>query len=138
MHARQRLLAQQKMTMIKTRELELQREMWEALLRISDQLQPRAELENELVTNKETSDDNVRWMLAVLELWGIGDVLIRCDPEASTKSLRRSVYNMRPGRTVPQQSPKDSHQSMGVVERANQTCAGIARTMRLKAQSKLK
>ena len=57
-------------------------------------------------------------VLAYLDTWGLGEVLLKADNEPAIQALVDAVRGKRGERTMVGKSPKCSHQSNGAVENA--------------------
>jgi hypothetical protein len=78
-----------------------------------------------------------RYVVGVLEMWGVGDAVIRTDQEQAIMAQMRAMQDERKQRTVLTNAPRYAHAAMGAVERANQTMAGEVRVLRLSLQKHL-
>ena len=64
--------------------------------------------------------------IGYLDSWGHRGVLIKCDQEQSMRKIAALLQERRRlRRTIVEYSPKDSHQSNGVVENAHDHLEGL-------------
>ncbi len=87
------------------------------------------------VTVKGYTPFIIRCVVGVMDMWGIGDAVIRTDQEQAIMALVRAVKDERRQRTVLTNAPRYTHAAMGAVKRANQTVAAQVRVLQLTLQS---
>ena len=68
---------------------------------------------------------------AQLESWGIGHVVLRTDKEPAVLAVAAEIRDKRSAPTIVEAAPKESHQSVGGVERANQELGKQIRALKL-------
>ena len=85
-----------------------------------------------MVTAKAASDTLVITSLAILYAWRRSDAktLLRPDQDVTLSLIRRKAQARRQHRPRMERSPKESHATIGTVERANRTLGGVLRTLK--------
>ena len=76
-------------------------------------------------------------VLAYLDTWGIGELLLKADNETTIQALVDGVQGKRGERTMVEKSPKYSHQSNGAVETAVRRIESLTRSYVCVLQEKL-
>ena len=84
-----------------------------------------------MVTAKAASETLVIKSLAMLYAWGRSDAktLLRPDQDVTLSLIRRKAQARRKHRPRMERSPKESHATIGNMERANRTLGGVLRTL---------
>ena len=89
------------------------------------------------VLRKGSEPHAIDCVLAFLDTWGLGQVLLKADNEPAIQALVDAVRIKRDERTKVAKSPKYSHQSNGAVENAVRRIESFTRTCVCVLQEKL-
>ena len=81
------------------------------------------------VVHKGANEFSVESVLHYLDLWGITDVVLKTDQEASIQALTAEVQKRREHPTTIELSPKGSHQSNGAAEQEVLRLEGLVGTI---------